>query len=324
MWDSEVETGKKGLVSSPDAWDLRNVAPVITPIAELEDGTVATIRGRVHAAIRTVDGPDGVDCVYYDRGKAEGADGPDVEAFWLEDDGGRVLIPADFEVKGGDLTHEEEIDVIDADVKQVAARLTDLKRQVRQAQGKDHARFEKLRVEQRALKDLATVLCCIRAQAHGKVHGGTRTLEQQAEFIQARGEELRSEGHALRSIELALQVRQALVAVGDEVLVHAAFHDAPMPPGLGSTGGYRDRPTCLQARRRSTTEPIQVSPTADSHAAEMMEARTHAAERESPAAEPAKRSPTTATRPSTGATPAQIAGGVLLAAMVAFYLYLIM
>ncbi len=296
----------------------------ITSIAELEDGSVATIRGRVVRAVRAIEGPDGVDCVFYDRGHAEDDGVPECEAFWLEDASGRVLIPAEFEVVGGALTHQDRIDVIDADVKQVAARLSDLKGMMRTAQGSDQKRFRELHAEQSALKELATVLCCIRAQAHGKVHGGGRSLEQQADFIRTRGEKLRSEGHAIRSIELELEIRQTVVALGDEVQVDAAFYEAPMPPGLGAGGGYRDRPTCLSARARSSTEPIRVSPTAASHAAEVMKARAPApAAREPKRAQPPLPSKRRA-RGSPGTTPAQIAGVVLLAAMLGAYLYLIM
>ncbi len=156
------------------------------------------------------------------------------------------------------------------------------------------------------------------------MHGGKGTLESQAEFIRTRGEALHAEGHALRSIELALSIRQQVIAIGDEVVVEAAFREAPMPAGLGAMGGYRDRPTCLQARARAVGKPIQVTATTESHAAAVMEERARAEARANPKPRPPAPSGRSVSQPTSGASPAQIAGAVLLAAMVGFYLYLIM
>jgi len=283
-------------------------------IAELEDGSVGVITGRVVAATQTVPGPEGAEYVFHDRGRA--GEGPRAEAFWVEDESGRVLVPTPYEVRGGAMRQSDRIDVIDADVKQVSARLSDIKEARRQLRGGEGD--AKLLKEQRALKQLATVLCCIRAHENGRVHGGSRSFEAQAIFIQTRGEALRAGGHALRSIELALEVRQVVVAVGDEVVVEAAFREGPVPPGLGPTGGYRSRPICLQA-----VKPIRVTPTAESHAAEIMAERERR-EREGREDDRLKRRSAAALTRSRGTSPVQLAGGVLLVVLVVVYLYMVM
>jgi hypothetical protein len=65
-----------------------------------------------------------------------------------------------------------------------------------------------------------------------------------------------------------LEVKEVRVAVGDEVVVEALFRMAPVPPGVGPSGGYRTRPTCMQATPASST-PIRVTPTSDAHVAKM-------------------------------------------------------
>lgn len=219
----------------------------VSPIGALADGARARVRGRVRrAAEPLISGLGKHACVYWDV--RESLRSPPSERgaqpFWLEDASGRVLVRAEaLEVDARAERERTLVSAADSDVKVVSARLKELKDRLREQQG---AGVKPLITERRRLAKVATLLCAIRAHARGNVHVGGTPAGQEA-WIR-KNSHLAEGGPGARTVKLAVDRWEVVVADGDEVELEGVFRVEPLPPDLGMGGGYRDRPTCLVAR----------------------------------------------------------------------------
>lgn len=213
-------------------------------IADLQDGEQAIVLGVVEAAGPLLDGPDGEPCVYWEKRKGMGSDATERggERFWVVDGEERVLVPVteltELSAKG-DWT-EEVVQIATSEIQAVSRELAELKQQL-----KEQDRPE-LRRRRKKLAKVATLLCSVKAHARGKVHG-KGTLESQARWIE-KNKHLADDGPGQATMAKAVNRLVVVLEPGATVTVSGRFQREPVPPGLGASGGYRDRPTCWIVR----------------------------------------------------------------------------
>ncbi len=242
----------------------------VTRIANVTDGTRATVRGEVRAArpplltSKLSEQP----CVYWDI--RQGMDGTPLEHegmdFWVQESGGdRVLVrvPA---VSAGEATsgpssldvdvradrQQQIVEAASADIQAVSKRIKELKDILREGAGPNISEAAK---ERRRLAKVATLLCAVKAHARGKVHLGS-SLKTQEAWIE-RNAHLADAEAGSRSVQLVTKRWEVVLAEGMEVSVTATFHMQPMPEGYSGGGGYRDRPMCLTAAG-DPSQPVHV------------------------------------------------------------------
>ncbi len=214
-------------------------------MADLTDGEAAIVVGQVEAAGPLVEGPDGKPCVYWEKRKGMGSEATERggERFWVVDGDERVLVPvaelAELEAKG-DWT-EEVVKIATSEIQAVSRELAELKDLLKR---KDRP---ELRRRRKKLAKVATLLCSVKAHARGKVHG-KGTLESQARWIE-KNKHLAGDGPGKATIDKAVNRLVVVLEPGDPVTVSGRFQREPVPPGLGASGGYRDRPTCWVVRQ---------------------------------------------------------------------------
>ena len=210
-------------------------------IGALRDGDEGTVEGTIGAAGVLVDDPDGTPCVYWERRRAldDRALEQGGERFWVQSGDDRVLVEVAqlLEVRARADWREAIEKVATSEIAAVSAELSRLKDVLRARDDGD------LRRQQRKLKKVATLLCALKAQTRGKVHGGG-SLEGQAKWIE-KNRHLADDGPGKATIERVARALVVALVPGDPVTVSGRFAVEPMPPGLGAGGGYRDRPTCF-------------------------------------------------------------------------------
>jgi hypothetical protein len=157
--------------------------------------------------------------------------------FYVEDESGRALVKTERAALAlGHLERGGMLNVLDADIKQVAAQISD-KRVAARAAASDARRA--IDAELRELRRLATLLCAIRAHARGNLHIG-KSLAEQERLIQERSAEAAS-SVALREMPARyLQSYDAVLCDGDRVRITGVVSREADPDG--AAGGYRDRP----------------------------------------------------------------------------------
>lgn len=218
-----------------------------TTIADLREGEEAIVLGTIEPAGPLVEGPDGQRCVYWEKRESVGSEASATggERFWVVDGEGRVLVPAEELTNlsaAGNWT-QEVVELATSEISAVSRELSDIKRRLRATDDPE------LRRRKKHLAKVATLLCAIKAHARGKVHG-KGNLTSQAAWIE-KNKHLADDGPGKATIEKAVSRLLVVLAPGDRVTVSGRFRMEPMPPGLGSGGGYRDRPTCWVVRNAS-------------------------------------------------------------------------
>jgi hypothetical protein len=158
--------------------------------------------------------------------------------FYVEDDSGTALVITEHaSLSLGAVERGGALDLLDVDIRKLEGTITDLRAAARAGK----ARHD----EVRPLRQLATVLYAVRAQARGLVHAGN-SLEGQQRFIEERSAEvaatMASHGMAARY----LQSSDAVLCDGDRVRVAGLVRREVDPEGL--VGGYREQATRVVVR----------------------------------------------------------------------------
>lgn len=188
----------------------------------------------------------GRECVYWDvrRGLRDEVERSDAAPFWVETEDGRWLVPpGTFDVDVRAKRSEEILDAVATDTQAISDQLRELKETTRHAAG-DEARRLRRRREQ--LSQVVTFLYVVRAHANGKLHLAGKSLKEQGRWIEANAPKDREDGAT--SIAVAVDRYEVVIADGDRVIVEGVEGEAPIPPGMGAGGGYRERPTCRALR----------------------------------------------------------------------------
>lgn len=228
---------RRGLAELPLPANPLAGHPTPVRIADLSEGTEVTVRGTIVPARELATSPGGVECVYWEIAgdRCGGA------LFWLADDSGRALIdPRDAAVEARAEYRERVIALATAELRDVEDRIRALK-QRRAAVG--GARASRDNAELKSLRKLATLLCAIRARAHGNVHVGG-TLEGQDRYIAERSARFRDAGSEVLRLS---EGREVTLGEGDRIEVSGYVSVERVPPDL-ATGGYREMPTCAHLR----------------------------------------------------------------------------
>jgi hypothetical protein len=186
------------------------------PIANVPDGEQVTIAGRVESTLRLLTSPMSQSaCVVYevhdDDGNVRERDAVD---FLVRDDSGHARIVANgLETALLGHARRQRIALIDANIHEVSAKLSELKDRARRASGPNS---KALHAEMRSYKRVATLLCAAKAATRGRVHGGM-TKREQTDLIEREASAL---GDA-RAGRFAVDVQrlEALLLVGQEVRV---------------------------------------------------------------------------------------------------------
>jgi hypothetical protein len=240
LWDGTGrKASRRGVAVSSYGRPVRDAT-----IADLKDGEEAIVLGVVEAAGPPIEGPKGP-CVYWEKRKGMGSEPSERggERFWVVDGDERVLVPAseltDLSAKGD--WAEEVVQVATSEIQAVSRELSELKDRLKKEDRPE------LRRRRKKLAKVATLLCSIKAHARGNVHG-KGTLESQARWI-SKNEHLVGEGPGKATVDKAVNRLVVVLEAGDPVSLSGRFHREPVPPGLGTSGGYRDRPTCWIVRQ---------------------------------------------------------------------------
>lgn len=225
------------------------------PVASVRAGRVARVRG----VVRRAQGEPLASrlgrraCVYWDvrSGLDDAPDDRDGQDFWVEDPSGKVLVRGAHVV--ADVRAERQRQVVraaDADQAALAARLRDLKLELRSAAG---ARAKALIDERKRLAKVVTVLLAVRAHGRGRVHVGG-SLSAQERWIR---EHASSAPEGVRSLELVTEEWEVVLGEDQEVEVEG-FAQVERGPAAAGGGGYRDVPTCLVLTQTPTGQPVRV------------------------------------------------------------------
>jgi hypothetical protein len=211
---------------------------------------MARVVGRVHLASgEPLSSPlGGRACAFYEvrgglleRGETAARD------FYVEDDSGRALVVMeDFRVRMAGRQQRRVIAALDADIQVISEQIRELKQQrSRGTPSEQRAALPRLK----NLRRLATVLCAVRAHAHGKLHVG-KNQQQQLDFIQRNSEAFRAEGSALRSTRLTVRRHEVTLEQGFPVVVTGRCRLEPArDPAAATGGGYRG--TAMQPTLRA-------------------------------------------------------------------------
>lgn len=207
----------------------------VVPIAELAEGAV-TIEGVVRSsgAEPLVAPISKRACICYEvhSGLVGGGAEEDAQPFYLEDDSGRVLVEMDsYALELGAIVRQKQMAVLDADINAVAQRLADLKTKARDIA--DHEDKRSAFAHVRQLKEVATLLCCIRAHARGNVHHGG-DLAGQEKYIAAMSQKFSQHGDTTEMPTQFLGQQDTVLLDG-----HAA-RVSGRAIGKSAGAGYRD------------------------------------------------------------------------------------
>jgi hypothetical protein len=219
-------------------------------IAEVKEGQVALLSGRVRlAGTEPLVSPIGEKpCVYYEVRAVEGEDSRRAaQDFLLEDETGLALVKADsLAVEAPPDAVREKLSVVDADIKEVSARLGELKETMRSgAPAEQRETLPRLR----RLRELATLLCSIRAHARDRIHGGRGTLEDQAAYIRSTCAKFRGAPDVewVGSFELETTRHEVTLQEGARVTVEGTCRWEP-DPDPAAARLYRQIPLRLVVR----------------------------------------------------------------------------
>ena len=186
-------------------------------------------------------------CVYHEvrDGPAAEPEQQGAQDFLIEDGTGRALVVMERcrVFLDAQLT-PEAFSALDADVNGVADRIRRLKNVMREGD-LDPQQGASLR----RLRELATLLCSIRAHSHGNVHGNQGTLGEQAEVIRRLSEKFAGakDVHWVGSLELKSVRRELALEPGAEVVVAGVCRREP-DPDPSATDDYRRTPLRLVVR----------------------------------------------------------------------------
>jgi hypothetical protein len=212
-------------------------------IAEVREGQRAAVRGRVQQAEKLLQAPVSKRaCVAYEIRSDTRRLAGEVCDFVVADDSGRALVvtePCHLDLGATD--QAAVISVVDADLTQIEARLSDLKVQIR----RDPHKQQELAPKIRRAKKLATLLCAVRAHLNGNVHVGG-SLKGQERFI--RKESAAYEGLARDVPARFLERCDVALEVGEEVIVEGIGRWEADPDPAARPTGYRQRPKRLVLR----------------------------------------------------------------------------
>jgi hypothetical protein len=219
-------------------------------IAEAPEGELTRLAGRVRPlhGVELLSSPlTRRPCVYH-----EVRDGPAAEPaqqgaqdFFIEDGTGRALVVMErCQVFLDAQLTPEAFSALDADVNGVADRIRRLKNAMREG---DLSKQQSASLHR--LRELATLLCSIRAHSHGKVHGNQGTLGEQAEVIRRLSEKFAGakDVHWVGSLELRSVQREIALEPGSEVVVAGVCHREP-DPDPSAADDYRRTPLRLVVR----------------------------------------------------------------------------
>lgn len=218
-------------------------------IAQAQEGQISQISGVVHLVDTSLCTPhDNRPCAYYEvrDGLASRPARSEARSFVVEDQTGRALVvmePERHEVSLVGRSVQEAIAVLDADINEVSDRLHDLKQQIRNG---SPAEQRKLVPVIRRHRELATVLCAIRAHARGRTHI-KGTLDEQEAYIRKTSAKF-EESEAKRAHKLFVERQEATLVEGQRVTVRGYFQWEPDPDPAAMAGGYRSRPLRLTVR----------------------------------------------------------------------------
>jgi hypothetical protein len=136
--------------------------------------------------------------------------------------------------------------VLDADIDEISNRLSRLKATMRSGVP---AEQRKARPAQQRLRQLATLLCSIRAHARGRIHGGGRTHEEQAQLIRELSTKFKDAKDVkwAGSLQLDAPRHEILLIEGAEVTVEGVGRWEP-DPDPASAVHYREVPLRLVVR----------------------------------------------------------------------------
>jgi hypothetical protein len=218
-------------------------------ITQAQEGQIAQISGVVHLVDTSLCAPhDDRPCAYYEvrDGLAGRSVRSEARSFVVEDHTGRALVvmePERHEVSLAGRSVKEAIAVLDADINELSERLHDMKQQMRN--GSPSEQRELLPVIRRH-RELATVLCAIRAHARGRTHI-KGTLDEQEAYIRKTSAKF-EESEAKRAHKLFVERQEATLVEGQRVTVRGYFQWEPDPDPTAAAGGYRSRPLRLTIR----------------------------------------------------------------------------
>jgi len=237
-------------------------------VAEAEDGQPVRLSGRVRLArhAEPLISPIGErPCVYYQVRELIGVESvqelTEAQDFYLEDATGRALVEVDRQrcqvEAAADRVHET-MQVLDADIEEISRRLSRLKELMR---GGNPAEQRKAHPAQQRLRKLATLLCSTRAHARGRIHGGRRTREQQAQLIRELSETFKDAEDVkwAGSLQLDAPRHEVLLVEGAEVTVEGIGRLEPDPDPAAAVH-YREVPLRLVVRAPSGG-PLRITDT---------------------------------------------------------------
>ncbi|MCA9624126.1 MAG: hypothetical protein KC731_34115 [Myxococcales bacterium] len=188
-----------------------------TPIAEVTDGDVVTLSGKVEGLGELLRAPlSGEPCLIYEvydgleaLPKLRGA----IDLLLRDDTGEAEIRTEHCEATLLGRVRREQVAAIEANIDEVSRHLADLKARARKVQG---PQARALHAEMRSYKRVATLLCAMKAAARGRTHAGMSEREQ-ASFI-ARERASLASGEAGK-FAVALERVETLLLPGQEVRV---------------------------------------------------------------------------------------------------------
>jgi hypothetical protein len=165
---------------------------------------------------------------------------------------------------------QDVLTVVDSDIQSVSKSIREIKDRQSETQGTAAAQLDR---ERKRLAKVATLLCAVRAHARGRVHLAG-TLARQERWIHEHAA-LAKEGPGARSLDMVVERWEVVIEPGQRVEVAGTCQTEAIPPGLGSSDGYRSRLTA-QVMRGSDAAPVRVIGVGEIAASESDPASTRA------------------------------------------------
>lgn len=218
-------------------------------IGDVTDGKEACIRGTVRVAgnASLVAPISKRECVYYEvrpelRNPPEPAEEAEARDFVVEDESGRAFVMMErYEMTVAYKEWQDVVAVLDMDIETVSERLKELKYEVR---GANAVRQRELTPIIRRSKEIATLLCAIRAHARGRSHIG-KSLQEQRRFIEKESQRYEQTGAMWQLTSTYLERHDVVLQAGDRVHVSGWCRWEPDPDPTAAVVNYRERPMRL-------------------------------------------------------------------------------
>ena len=165
-------------------------------------------------------------CYQVHAGVVNDATAENAQPFYLEDATGRALVEMDrYKLELGALVRQKQMAILSANINDVSRSISELKPKA--------SHDSRVRSQLRELRELATLLCAVRAHARGNIHHG-KTLEGQARYIE-------KQSHKYRQHSAARVVAAQFLGRFDTLLVDGQNARVTGEATLRrASGGYRD------------------------------------------------------------------------------------